>query len=101
MVLYPENNTIDCPAYLYGLSASKTEYVSCMAASALGRDHAGAQRKGRIRYKSDAVRNWAELLREEMTASLIRGTPAKRVEITEISRGVKKQAKVGRGGSVT
>jgi len=92
-VLYPDNNTIDCPAYLHGLSASKKEYISCLAASALGRDYVGSERKGRIRYKSGAVRNWAELLREEMNAGVIRNKPERSVEIPKILRGEENKGK--------
>jgi len=86
MVLHPESNALDCPAYLHGLSASKAKYISCLAANELGRDNRGSQSKGRIRYnKSGAARNWAELLREEMNAGVTRDDPLKNVDLN-ISR---------------
>jgi len=86
MVLHPQSNALDCPAQLHGLSASKTKYISCFAANELGRDNCGLQSKGRIRYnKSGAARNWAELLREEMNAGIIRRDPLKIVDLN-ISR---------------
>lgn len=82
MVLHPESTTLDCPAYLHGLSASKNKYLSCFPANELGRDISGSQRRGRIRYNNSVVaRNWAELLREEMNAGVaIIDKPPKNVE---------------------
>jgi len=86
MVLHPESNALDCSAHLHGLSASKTKYISCFAAKELVRDNCRLQSKGRIRYnKSGAARNWAELLREEKNAGVIRDDPQKNVDLN-ISR---------------
>jgi len=88
MVLHPESNALDCPGYLHGLSASKTKYISCLAANELGRDNRGSQSKGRIRYnKSGAARNWAQLLREEMNAGVIRDDPLKIVDLNISRKG--------------
>jgi len=94
MVLHPQSNALDCPAQLHGLSASKTKYISCFAANELGRDNDLSQSQGRIRYnKSGAARNWAELLREEMNAGVVKDIPLKNVDLN-ISREAVKAGKL-------